>query len=314
MLNVVVLGAGPHCTTQHAPALVHFVERYPGKIRLCAICDTNADRVERARETFGFEQSFTSFEAMLDEVEVQAAFAILPHTGMLPVLEVFMARGIPLVMEKPLGADLVESQSIVDAVERHDAPVMVSLNRRFDPAILKAKAWLAQAGPIRYLRGSMLRRKRTEPIFMWGTGIHLLDAMTAVAGPLTLARESDVHRSGAYGCVASLAGPDGLVASAEILPSSGHNEEALRMVGDDYCVDVCTGVMHHWSVRIQHAGERVLEEVCPDDEALDLRNGTYNETEAFLLALLEGRPLPAPSVHDAMVSSRVAGAVQDVVR
>lgn len=313
MMNVVVIGAGPHCTTQHAPALVHFRERHPDKINLSAICDLNADRAERAREAFGFEKSFTSVGEMLAQVEVHAVVAVLPHTGTLSMLEEFMRRGIPLVMEKPLGANLAEARSIAQAVERHNAHVMVSLNRRFDPGLLIATDWLKSRGPIRYLVGSMLRVKRTEPDFIWGTGIHLLDAMVSVAGPLKLAHDAAtaLKRPGGFGCIASLSGEDGLVAVAEILPVSGREEERLRIVGDDYCVDVWTGSAQLWSVRGYQGGELALENSGTPDESLDLQNGTFNETEALLLAALEGRPLSAPSVMDALHATELAAQLQD---
>ncbi len=309
MLNVVVVGAGPHFISQHAPALVHFVERHPGKIRLAGVCDVQAERAERARQACGFEAAFTSVEEMLAKVEVGAALAILPYKGTLSILEEFMKRGIPLVMEKPLGEDMVEAASMAAAAKRWNAPVMVSLNRRFDPGILVAKRWLADKGPMRYMVGSMLRVKRTEGFFIWGTGIHLLDAMVAVAGPLELADDRDVRRVGEYGCSATLRGSGGLVASADILPVTGRDEERLRMVGDDYCVDVWTGIAQQWSVRAYLDSKLVLAEDGPEEESRDLRNGTYNETEAFLLAVLEGRSLPSPSIPEAMVSSALAEAL-----
>ena len=305
-MKVVVAGAGAHFTSQHGPALKHFSARHPGKIELAAVCDMRAERAENACRDFGFQASFTSVEEMLAEVDPQAAFAVLPGRGTLETLEQFMKRGIPLVMEKPLGADIEEAGSIESAAKRWNAQVMVSLNRRFDPGLSAAREWLKDKGPIRYLVGSMLRVNRTERDFIWGTGVHLLDAMVALAGPLRLASKKDVHRCGDYGCAATLHGDGGLVAMVEILPVCGREEERLRAVTDEACVDVWTGWIQPWSVRGYAGSKSVLEQNGPPGDELDLRNGTYHETEAFLLAVLEGRELPMPSVSDAMIATGLA--------
>src|SRR4051794_41699607 len=44
------------------------------------------------------------------------------------------------------------------------------------------------------------RTGRREPDFLWGTGIHLLDAMCYALGPLTLAEASTAVVAGPGGC------------------------------------------------------------------------------------------------------------------
>ncbi len=57
---------------------------------------------------------------------------------------------------------------------------------------------------------------------------------------------------------------------------------------------------------LKDGGKLVLVEDASPNEELDLRNGTYHETEVFLLAVLEGRALPAPSLSDAMIATELA--------
>ena len=97
-----------------------------------------------------------------------------------------------------------------------------------------------------------------------------------------------------------------VLATAEILPVCGREEESLRIVCDEACVDVCTGSSHLWSVRGYQGGKLMFEKDETPGEPLDIQNGTYYETEAFLLAVLEGKRLPAPSIPDALIASELA--------
>jgi predicted dehydrogenase len=174
--------------------------------------------------------------------------------GQIAVLEEFMRRGVPLVVEKPLGRDMKEARGLAEIARRWKAPVMVSMNRRFDPGVLAAKEWLKGKGPIRFVGGRMLRNARREKDFVWGTGVHLLDLMVAVAGPMKIDfrlqasgfrySRSSKEETRPYGWMAILSGRDGLVGMVEILPACGRTEEALVMAGEDYCVEVWTGSMH----------------------------------------------------------------------
>lgn len=73
------------------------------------------------------------------------------------------------------------------------------------------------------------------------------------------------------------------------------------------------GIYLHGETGMLGTPGQILAVSCPPDEPLDLRNSTYNETEAFLLAVLEGRPLPAPSVQEALVATELAAELQQSV-
>jgi hypothetical protein len=59
-----------------------------------------------------------------------------------------------------------------------------------------------------------------------------------------------------------------------------------------------------------YAGDKLeLKRDGGEDEALDLRNGTYKETEEFMLAAMEGRKLPGPTIEEALVASELAAEI-----
>ena len=185
---------------------------------------------------------------------------------------------------------------------------MVSLNRRFDPGLRIALQWAARHGGIRTVHGSMLRVNRIEPEFVWSTGVHLLDLLCMIAGPLRAAETGRAVPGGQPGTwrLAGLNSAGGPAVSLEIMPSCGRMEERLRLAGNGFCVDVWTGTNHPWRVEAYREGKLELAEQAPADQPEHVRNGTHGETAAFLTALLEGSPLPSPGINEAMLGSELA--------
>ena len=183
MVRVALVGAGSHSATQHAPALRMLAERRPEQVELAAVCDPMPAKAARVAEQYGFARHVQSLDE-LSGAALDGLVVVLPIPAMAQATPQFLRRRLPMVIEKPLGRNLSEAREIVAAVEASGVPVMVSLNRRFDPALRMALEWVRRERLcIRLVEGCMLRSHRAEPDFLWGTGLHLIDALCHVAGP-----------------------------------------------------------------------------------------------------------------------------------
>ena len=317
MVNVALIGAGNHCSGNHAPSLKHYAERHPETVSLAAVCDLDAEKARKAAEEFGFREAVTETDELFspDAEPIDALVAVLPIPVMLEVTPGLLARGVPVMIEKPLGQGLREAEAICEAARETDMQekVMVSFNRRYDPALARALEWVAQQSPVRYARAWMVRVRRTESEFVWGTGAHLIDALNHVAGPLAL-RDRPAFCPGSSSPdswrLAVLEGRDGIDAVLEIVPTAGENEERFRIAGDGYQVDVSVGTFGKWSVRAVKEGTVELEETSGPNLPVYLTNGACEETAAFLDAVVAGGPLPAPSLADAYESSCLAAQIE----
>ena len=308
MINVALIGAGGHSLSCHAPALQYFAQRHEW-VRLAAVCDLDEGKAREAAAAFGFARAYASIARMFDEERLDAVVSVTPIAATLPVTRQLLPYGVPLLIEKPLGGNLAEAQEIAMAVG--GAPVMVSMNRRFDPSLNRALAWAREQGPIRCLHGSQLRSGRMEADFVWGTGIHLIDALDYLAGPLRLTHAAAVPGTPG-GCwrTATLANAEGAVVTLEILPTAGRIEERFRLAGDEYCVDAWTHFAHPGRVEGYRNFEYVLEEQITPDTPGFIANGSYAETAAFLTAVCDRLPLPGPGVWDTLHSAELAAGVQ----
>ncbi|NQU11496.1 Gfo/Idh/MocA family oxidoreductase [bacterium] len=315
MINVALIGAGAHSAGNHAPALQKYAAAHPDDVRLAVVCDLDRQRAATVAKEFGFDRAVGTTEELFGPGTgpLDALVAVLPYAGLAVTLPPLFARGLPLLIEKPLGANLGEAEAIHQAaIDTGVADrVMVSFNRRYDPALVRAKAWLDGQPPPRYVRATMTRTQRTEPDFVWGTGVHLIDALQHLLGPLAVVPGSVTCPGGHADAarIARLNSRQGAEVLIEIIPTAGTGEETIRIIGDEYQLDLGTGAAPPWRVRAVSGFQVELDEQgTPETPAFE-GNGTDAETVAFLDAVVAGHALPPPSLADALDSSRLAARI-----
>ena len=74
---------------------------------------------------------------MVREADVDAIVVAAPTTTHPALAHAAIARGLPVLVEKPLAATTEEAKSIVDAARAAGVPVQVGHVERFNPAVLK---------------------------------------------------------------------------------------------------------------------------------------------------------------------------------
>jgi predicted dehydrogenase len=308
MLRIGLIGAGWHAASDHAPALRHCAAEpeFRGAVELTGVCDIDALMAAEVASSFGFRRAYESIEAMLPEVD--AVVSVVPPEALVAALVQFVRYKRPVLFEKPLGTSLGETERIEQMLEGH--PHMVSLNRRFDPAVVMARGWMsAQGSSPRAIHGLMARHNRLERDFVWSTGIHLSDLMCHLVGPLKLIAARAAAGAGA-GRVGLLEGRDRMCGTINYHPACGRVDETVHIVGDDWATDITTGTHQPWRVRCWRSGRAELD-VTADPTAPEFeRNGTCDETRTFLRALLR-RGTFGPTVADAMPGTALAAALQN---
>ena len=112
------------------------------------IVDADASRAAAVASNAG-GRAVTEAQALEEADAVVVATPAFLHVA--PV-EAAVARGLPVLCEKPLAEDLASSRALVDLVERAAAHVQVGFQRRHDRGFVAARAALADAGRIHLLR------------------------------------------------------------------------------------------------------------------------------------------------------------------
>jgi len=310
-LSVCVLGAGSHSLAFHGPALKAIREESPLRCTLAAVCDLDAARAADYAREFGFARTYTDLEAMLEKERPSAVIAVTPMERTLEIASRLLRRKVPVLIEKPPGIDTAQARQLLAVARETGTPHMVSFNRRFSPAVAKAREWIAErqaARPVRFLSAQMLRHKRREANFVAHTGIHLVDTVLSLMGPPAGAQAFRIATadpaSHLYGGRVTFAGG----AAAELLFASavGRLEETYDLFGEDWHIRV------EWlsgAVEAFEFGKPALQwRPAPADSPAFL-NGTLDETREFLDCLAAGRPM-RPNLEDALESFRLAETLQ----
>lgn len=308
MIRIVLLGAGNHSRQNHLPALARYVAEHPGQVKLAAVCDLDRERAKEAAQTFGFAHAYTALADMLRAERPDGCVAVTPIPATVDVAAEVIRAGVPLLMEKPPGADVEQARQLVDLVDRTGARVMVSVNRRFDPALRAALAWWG-GRPLVYLHASIQRVNRREPEFMYGTAIHPLDAMRAIAGDVCGSEVTVRQVDGVPWYVVRLGFAGGTYGLLEVLPTAGCMGEAYELFGDRTRARIGAGDADSGAVHCWLDGEQVVAQEPAAGQPTFVRNGAYNETAAFIAALREGKAM-APSPADVLQSVELCAQIQ----
>ena len=295
MTKLVVLGAGAHSQANHLPALARYVSEYPGEVELAGLCDLRREHAEEMALKFGFARVYTDLDELLRVERPDACVAITPIPATAEIAARVMRAGVPLLMEKPPGATAAEARQVLDLAKGLHARVMVSMNRRFDPALRAALDWWGDR-PISHLHGRIIRVDRREPDFMFGTAIHPLDAMRAIAGDIRDYKVDAQRVDGVRWYTIQLDFVGGTHGILEVLPSAGSAGESYELFGGGIRALAGAGDQDSGEVRCWQDGVLVLHDTPARGKPSFVCNGTYDETIAFLTAVREGRDLvPSPA-------------------
>lgn len=223
-----------------------------------------------------------------------------------------LAAGIPLLMEKPPGATPEETEQICSLVESRNGWVMVSMNRRFDPAISTACSWRAKR-PFRHLRATILRHDRREADFLTYTAIHCVDAVRSMAGNIrdysVRARQAD----GVWWYCVDLEFENDATGVLELMPNCGSQAEVYEMFGAGYRVLAQASDFDSGSFTAWENGRIVRRDNPTEGMPSYVKNGTYAETVEFLSALMEHRD-PHPTPAEVRQSVEICHRIQQTVR
>jgi predicted dehydrogenase len=309
MIRLVMLGAGQHSQANHLPALARYVSEVPGEVELSGLCDLRREHAEAMARKYGFARVYTDLQELLRVERPDACIAITPIPITAQVAVQVIQAGVPLLMEKPPGATVAEAHQVLDLAERMSVQVMVSMNRRFDPALRAALHWWGDR-PVSHVHGRIVRVDRREPDFMFGTAIHPLDALRAIAGDVRDYRVDAQRVDGVCWYTVHLDFASGTHGVLEVLPSAGSAGESYELFGPGVHAWAGAGDQDSGDVRCWRDGVLALSDAPARGMPPFVRNGTYDETTAFLTAVREGRDLVS-SLAEVLQSVELCQAIME---
>ncbi|MGH7660879.1 MAG: Gfo/Idh/MocA family protein [Vulcanimicrobiaceae bacterium] len=121
-IRVGIVGCGFGCEVQ-IPAL-----RRDGRVEVRAIAARQRSSAQAAGEKMGVPLAFEGWESLVASEEVDAVVIATVPSVQAKVARAALARGKPVLAEKPLAASLREAADMVQAAERAQLPAMIDFN------------------------------------------------------------------------------------------------------------------------------------------------------------------------------------------
>jgi predicted dehydrogenase len=144
--RTIILGASHWHVPLCAPAIAEEHE-------VIGVSDDDVSRVQVQDLAEGWRSPVEAdWQKLVDLPDVGLAYVLGPHEGMAEKCLALIARGIPFVVEKPLGTSLDELSTVRQAAEAAGVPATVPLVQRGGPT----DQWLAKAGRPAYQRTSFI--------------------------------------------------------------------------------------------------------------------------------------------------------------
>jgi predicted dehydrogenase len=194
MLNAAIIGLG-----WWGRELVHSVQ---GRSDL--ICVTRGVTLEpELAQDFAAKMNFalgTSYQDVLDDPAIDAVILATPHTKHREQVEAAAARGKHVFCEKPFALTLEDAKAAIAACRRAKVGLGVGHNRRMWPSVAAIRDLVAsgQLGTVMFAEGNYSHDiLASTPLDNWrsapeetraggmtGMGIHLLDGLSFLVGPM----------------------------------------------------------------------------------------------------------------------------------
>jgi predicted dehydrogenase len=119
-------------------------------VRIVGGADPNRPLREKLRREFGVTALFERARDLFARVEADAVLVCDSNAGSVPIVEAAAARGLHVMVEKPMAATAGGARRMFDAARRHATRLMVNWPSAWDPAFMSALD-LAGSGDIGHI-------------------------------------------------------------------------------------------------------------------------------------------------------------------
>jgi predicted dehydrogenase len=144
---------------------------------LAAVVDTNEARAAEIAASVG-ARAFANARDILDQVDLVSIAT--PTESHAEVASLFLDRGIPVLVEKPLARSVEEADAIIRVAARAGALLAVGHTERFNPAVIAARPAVKDPGFIEVHRLGTFPERSLDIDVVFDLMIHDLDLVLSI--------------------------------------------------------------------------------------------------------------------------------------
>ena len=332
LLKVGILGCGPIAQAGHFESVTK-----ARNTELFAICDVAEDLVERFAVTHAAKRTYTSYDLMLADPNVEAVIIATADAFHVPAALAALAAGKHVLCEKPLGVTLEEVEKLRQAQQKTTCLLQVGHMKRFDPGIQSAKSFVdAEMGEMLAFKGwycdSTHRYSMTDAVqplivrsdaarkpgkhpkqdlkqyFMLAHGCHLVDTARYLCGDLVEVHARYLERFGAHCWFIDVAFANGALGHLDLTVAVRMDwHEGFQMYGQNGSVLAKT--FNPWLFRSSEV-DVFREATGTTSRVLGADAHFYRrQLESFADAVLNKTPIEGATVDDGIASVRAMLAI-----
>ncbi|MET3898114.1 putative dehydrogenase [Devosia sp. UYZn731] len=326
-LKVGVLGAGPIAQA------AHFESATKGRnTDLYAICDVAPDLLERMSWTHWPEKSFSDYDAMLADPDLDAVIIATSDAFHVPAAIAALKAGKHVLCEKPLGISIEEVEGLRAAVSDSGKILQVGHMKRFDPGIQAAKqfvdttmgeqlafkAWYCDSTH-RYavtdavqpllVKSEMARKPSSNPkadlqrYYMLAHGSHLLDTARHLCGEIIEVEARHSERFGAHCWFIDVAFANGTLGHLDLTVAVRMDwHEGFQLYGE--MGSIVAKTFNPWLFKSSDV--EIFDERTAETRRVLGADGHFyrRQLEGFAETILDSKPMVGANIDDGIASVR----------
>ena len=127
MLKAGFIGAGGRSQGAHYPN----VYRLEQDVEMCAVCELDEERLNQVAKKYEFPQVYTDHRKMLDEADLDIIYCVMNEKWILQTAIDCMNAGKHIFIEKPPGANLEETEQLLEVAVSNNVYAMVGFKRSY---------------------------------------------------------------------------------------------------------------------------------------------------------------------------------------
>lgn len=174
-IRLALIGAGSMANSVHYPSLSEFPD-----VEMLAICDLIEEKAIATAKRFNIEKVFTDYKKMLDKIDVDAVYILMPPHHLFDLVIECLNRRLNVFIEKPPGVTTEQTRNMARLAEKNNCLTMVGFQRRFSPVVVEAKKIVEERGPIIQCGARFMKNYFGGPYYNGAIDILTCDAIHAV--------------------------------------------------------------------------------------------------------------------------------------
>jgi predicted dehydrogenase len=284
-------------------------------IQIAAFADPRRDHAEKIQAVYG-GVAYPDIESMLRNEQLDGVLVLSPDALHAEHAHACIARGLPVLVEKPITRNLAEAVALCQAADAAGVPLLTVANKRFSPPYARAKAIIAQRriGAPALMVGKFNLGYADVDLFEAGT-IHLFDLARFFMGDVAAVSAAGVNAFGsaypvdnaaitlrfASGAVGSLTTSASALSFKPWERVEIYGNHAWIAVEDQHTVTLYEG---------ESVGAQTWQPVIPNTLLFDEEFGGYMGLVAHFAQVIRGIERPLVTGWDGCRAFEVLRAVQ----